>query len=265
VSGGKRKSAATRGTAQKEKTASGRRQRVGTRAYRKPKPAETRRGRIFLLSPANSSGNRGRMVMSERATFPLAARLRREGAPIGEVFSFLSGLYFRGKLAYALTFAAPPNPQSPLSGGVFVITPSAGLRTADTIITAEAMRAFAAVDVSLADPRYRVPLEQSARALAEEIGDACEVVLLGSIASPKYVDVLLKIFGDRLLFPIDFVGRGDMSRGGLMLRCAAAREELTYVPVAGAVRHGPRPAKLDPKTRPPYAGGHRKTQTDTDR
>ncbi len=215
-----------------------------------PKAKGQHAGRIFLLSPANVSGNRGRIVMSERATFPLAARLRAEGAPIGEVFSFLSGLYFRGKLAYALTFAAPPNPDSQVSGsGVFVITPSAGLRTADTIVTIDALRAFAAVDVSASDPRYRIPLEQSARALAADVGEACEVVLLGSIASGKYVDVLQGIFHERLMFPVDFVGRGDMSRGGLMLRSAAAREELKYVPVAGAVRHGQRPPKLDPKTR----------------
>ena len=56
----------------------------------------------------------------------------------------------------------------------------------------------------------------SARALDEEIGPECEVVLLGSIASAKYVDVLTDVFGERLLFPIDFVGRGDMSRGGLL-------------------------------------------------
>ena len=190
------------------------------------------------------------MMLSERATFPLAARLRGDGAPLGEVFSFVSGLYFRGKLAYARAFAAAPDPQSPVSGsGVFIITPSSGLRSADTMVTVEALRAFAAVDVSLKDPRYRIPLEQSARAVAEDIGDRCEVVLLGSIASPKYVDILLTIFGERLMFPAEFVGRGDMSRGGLMLRCVASAEELTYVPVAGAIRHGPRPPKLDPKTR----------------
>lgn len=207
--------------------------------------------RIFLLSPAHCGGNRARMVLSERATFALAARLRAaEGAPIGEVFSFLSGLYFRGKLAYARAFAAPPDPQSPVSGaGVFVITPNAGLRSADTLVTRDALLRFAAVDVDPADARYRRPLEHSARTLARDIGSGCEVVLLGSIASPKYVDVLLKIFADRLLFPAEFVGRGDMSRGGLMLRCAAAGEQLTYVPVAGTVRHGQRPPKLDPKTR----------------
>jgi hypothetical protein len=189
--------------------------------------------------------------LSERATFDLAARLRgRDGAPIGEVFSFLSGLYFRGKLTYARAFAAPPDPQAVLCGsGVLVITPNAGLRSADTMVTREALLRFAAVDVDPADGRYRRPLERSASALAREIGPECDVVLLGSIASPKYVDVLLKFFGDRLLFPVEFVGRGDMSRGGLLLRCAAAGQQLTYVPVAGAVRHGQRPPRLDPRTR----------------
>ena len=207
--------------------------------------------RIYLLSPANCGGNRARIVLSEKATFPLAARLRGgDGAPIGEVFSFLSGLYFRGKLAYARAFASPPDPESAVSGaGVYVITPTAGLRSADTLVTRDAMLRFAKVNVDPADARYRRPLEASARALAADVGGECLVVLLGSIASPKYVDVLLDIFGERLVFPAEFVGRGDMSRGGLMLRCAAEGRQLTYVPVAGAVRHGQRPPKLDPKTR----------------
>ena len=192
------------------------------------------------------------MVMSERATFPLAARLRtRDGAPLGELFSFMSGLYFRGKLAYARAFAAPPDRESAISGaGVFVITPIAGLRAADTLVTIDALRAFAGVDVAPDNPKYRRPLERSAKAIAADIGADCEVVLLGSIASPKYVDVLQGIFGDRLVFPSAFVGRGDMSRGGLLLRCVSSAEELDYVPVAGAVRHGGRPPKLDPATRP---------------
>jgi hypothetical protein len=208
--------------------------------------------RIFLLSPANCAGLRARMVMSERASFPLAVRLRtREGAPLGDLFSFMSGLYFRGKLAYARAFAAAPDRESAISGaGVFVITPTAGLRSADTLVTIEALRAFALVDVAPGNPKYRRPLERSAKAIAADIGAECEVVLLGSIASPKYVDVLQGIFGDRLVFPAAFVGRGDMSRGGLLLRCVSAAEELAYVPVAGAVRHGARPARLDPATRP---------------
>ena len=135
----------------------------------------------------------------------------------------------------------------PLAGsGALVITPTAGLRPVETGVTADAVRAFAGVDIAANDPRYRRPLLASARALDEEIGPDCDVVLLGSIASAKYVDVLTEIFGGRLRFPIDFVGRGDMSRGGLLLRCARGGEELTYVPVQGAVRHGPRPPRLPP-------------------
>ena len=205
---------------------------------------------VFLLSPANCGGQRARIVMSERASFDLATRLRGPaGAPLGEVFSFLSGLYFRGKLAYGRAFACAPEGVELEGGAVFVITPNAGLRSPDTVVTLDAIRGFAGVDVSVDNPLYRVPLERSARVLAGEIGD-CPVVLLGSIASPKYVDVLLDIFGDRLLFPEAFVGRGDMSRGGLLLRCVASGEELTYVPVAGAVRKGSRPPRLDPATRP---------------
>ena len=159
----------------------------------------------------------------------------------------MSGLYFRGKLAYARRFAAPPELNHPIIGsGIHVITPSAGLREPDTPVTADAVHAFSHVAVDAESDAYRRPLEASARALASEIGDA-QVVLLGSIASPKYVDVLLDIFNERLCFPIAFVGRGDMSRGGLMLRHADAGEELTYVPVAGAVRHGTRPQKLAPR------------------
>jgi hypothetical protein len=205
-------------------------------------------GRIFLLSPANCGGPRAKVVLSDRAKFDLAERLRgEEGAAIGEVFAFISGLYFKGKLAYALEFARPPEPGAPLTGsGALVITPTAGLRPAETRVTADAIRAFAAVDIAANDPRYRAPLLASARALDEEIGPDCDVVLLGSIASAKYVDVLTGVFGSRLRFPIAFVGRGDMSRGGLLLRSVRAGEELEYVPVEGAVRHGPRPPKLAP-------------------
>jgi hypothetical protein len=188
------------------------------------------------------------MVMSDRAEFDLAARLRhKRGVAIGEVFAFVSGLYFRGKLAYALEFAQPPEPDLPLTGsGALVITPTAGLRPAETAITIRALQVFAGVDIAADDPRYRKPLVASARALDEEIGPDCEVVLLGSIASAKYVDALTGVFGERLLFPIDFVGRGDMSRGGLLLRCVQSGEELPYAPVTGANRHGARPPKLPP-------------------
>jgi hypothetical protein len=203
---------------------------------------------VFLLSPANCGGIRAQMMLSPKAGFELARQLQSSnGAPLGEVFSFVSGLYFRGKLAYARRFARPPDPTDPIAaGGVLVITTNTGLRAADTPVTVESFRAFALGDIDLRNESYRKPLEQSARALHEAIGPDCEVVLLGSVASGKYVDLLLPIFGGRLMFPIHFVGRGDMSRGGLMLRCVTAGLELPYVPLAGAIRHGERPPKLEP-------------------
>ena len=206
------------------------------------------RARVFLLSPANCSGTRAKQALSPRATFGLAARLQSaEGVAIGELFSFVSGLYFRGKLTYARRFAAPADHGNPIvGGGVHVITPNAGLRGPETLVTADAVRAFAGADVHQDNDAYRRPLERSAAALAREIGPDCDVILLGSIASAKYVDILLGIFGDALQFPADFVGRGDMSRGGLLLRQAAEGVELAYLPIAGAVRHGVRPPKLPP-------------------
>ena len=199
--------------------------------------------RVFVLSPARCDGERAEMVMSPRATFGLARRMReRTGAPLGEVMSFLSGLYFRGKLAYAEAFARPPS-----SGDrVLVITSDSGLQTPATPVTVAALRRAARVDIDAANRRYRRPLEASAVALAARLAPGDEIVLLGSIASPKYVDVLTDVFGERLLFPRDFVGRGDMSRGALLLRCVRSRQELSYVPVRGAVRNGRRPPKLEP-------------------
>ena len=190
------------------------------------------------------------MVLSPNARFAVAEALRSPGgALLGDVFSFVSGLYFRGKLTYATRFAMPPEAGNPVVGaGVHIITPSAGLRAPDTAVTRAALRSFASCDVHAGNLGYRRPLEKSARALAREAGE-CDVVLLGSVASPKYVDVLLDIFGTRLLFPAAFVGRGDMSRGGLLLRQASAGEELEYVPIAGAVLHGERPPKLPPLRR----------------
>jgi hypothetical protein len=204
--------------------------------------------RIFLLSPAYCSGERARLFMNPRAEFELARRLRSpEGAPIGDVFSFLSGLYFRGKLAYAREFASPPAGLP----GALVITPNEGLRSPDEPVTVARLKRFARGDIDEKKRSYRQPLLRDARLIAKAAGESCEIVLLGSVASGKYVDVLTKVFGERLLFPISFVGRGDMSRGGLMLRCSRAGVELEYVPVAGAVRHGPRPARLPPLRRRP--------------
>jgi hypothetical protein len=204
----------------------------------------TPRHRIFLLSPAYAGGERARMILSDRAEFELARKLRsKEGAPIADVFTFLSGLYFRGKIAYATVFARPV----PGIPGVFVITPTRGLVDAGTRIRLDDLREFAMVDIHHDDPRYRAPIERDARVLAKKLPLRSEIILLGSIATGKYVNVLLATFRDRLRFPVDFVGRGDMSRGGLMLRCAVDRQELPYIAVAGAIVSGKRPPKLAPR------------------
>jgi hypothetical protein len=198
--------------------------------------------RVFILSPASCRGRRAAQLLSPRSATPLASQLRStEGAPLGEVFTFFSSLYFRGKLTYARRFALPHD--------IHVITPTSGLQSPDIRVTHNAILEFAGGDIDVANARYRTALERSATALVQAIGAARDVVLLGSIASPKYVGVLGEIFGDRLRFPVDFVGRGDMSRGGLLLRKASEGVELDYVPVAGAVRHGPRPPRLPRKPR----------------
>jgi hypothetical protein len=160
---------------------------------------------------------------------------------LGEAFTFLSGLYFRGKLAYANAFARPDLSR------VLVITPTRGLVPAAALVTLADLREFAEVDIDEADPRYRRPLERDLRRLVRQLTPRCQVVLLGSVATGKYVSVLLEILRERIQFPAEFVGRGDMSRGGLLLRCAVDRTELSYIPVQGAVRKGKRPPKLEPR------------------
>ena len=93
---------------------------------------------------------------------------------------------------------------------------------------------FATVPIDAKEPRYRLPLERDAERLAGSVGAGCDVVLLGSIATRKYVDVLEPIFGDRLLFPMEFIGHGDMARGAMLLKRAASGVELTYWPVSEA-------------------------------
>jgi len=196
--------------------------------------------RVFLLSPARAGGERMGLLLRPQAGFALAWEFQRDGAPLGELFQFASGLYFRGKLAYARTFARPPAGGT----GALAIVPGRGLVDVEERITADELRAIVEVPVDLRDARYRAPLERDVQELARRLGKHGEAVLLGSIATAKYADVLLDALGERLLFPPEFVGRGDMSRGGLLLRCVRGGTELQYAPLRGAVRHGPRPPRL---------------------
>ena len=200
--------------------------------------------RIFLLSPASCRGRRAELLLRDGADFPLARALRTEpGAELGEVFTFLSGLYFRGKLSYARAFGRAPAGLR----GVEVITTTRGLLPPETRVTLERLREFAGGDVGADAPGFVEALERSARRIREGLPPDAEVVLLGSIATDKYIEALLRVFEERLRFPEAFIGRGDMSRGGLLLRAADEGRELAYVAARDAPRRGQRPPRLEPR------------------
>ena len=185
--------------------------------------------RVFLLSPANLNGLRAKQLASPRASFQAAELYRsEEGCPIGLAFAFMSALYFRGKITYALHFGGLEN--------TFVITQGFGLVPPDWRLTPDRLERMKKVDIDVASRSYTKPLKDTANALAARIEDDTEVVLLGSVATGKYVDVLRPIFRDRMRFPLHFAGLGDMARGGLMLRAVRADKELPYTTL-DASRH----------------------------
>lgn len=203
---------------------------------------------MFLLSPAYCGGRRAGIALRPDSDLPIAQQLRAGTLELGTAFAFFSGLYFRGKLAYALKFGADGTADVP---STLVITPTRGLMSPRERVTPELIREFASVDVALDDLRYRGPLERDLKVLARNLDADTKVVLLGSVASGKYVDLLQPLLGSRLCYPTAFIGRGDMSRGGLLLRCVDSGEELGYGPLTAGVRpRGSRPPKLDPLTRP---------------
>jgi hypothetical protein len=179
---------------------------------------------IFLLSPANLAGVRGKRLLQGTSRFELSLRLQSSQATLGEIFSFVSGLYFRGKLAYASQFACPPVGIS----GVRIITSSSGLLPPEYLATLDWLRATTESSIDPENPQYRDPLIRDAQLICGALPQEARVVLLGSIATPKYVAPLLEVFGPRLFYPLDFAGRGDMSRGSLLLRCTRENRELGY-------------------------------------
>ncbi len=190
---------------------------------------------MFLLSPAFCGGRRGAVLLKDGGTSEPAQRLAAGTLSLGEAFSFVSGLYFRGKLAYATHFAADRRP------GVAVITPTRGLQPPELMVDAALLREFVGVDLGSGDPRYLEPLVRDLRDLSARLAPGARAVLLGSVATAKYLEPIADVLGDRLCFPRDFIGRGDMSRGALLLQRVDANHELDYVPFAsGVVRRGPR-------------------------
>jgi hypothetical protein len=139
---------------------------------------QTGMSRIFLLSPAQTSGKRAAMALNRSAQFHLAKQLRSEsGVAIGEAFSFFSSLYFRGKLLYARHFGRAP----PRTEGCYVITSAAGLVSPDFPVTADVLGEYSQVPIDPSEARYREPLLRSAHELRSRLDGNCSLVLLGSI------------------------------------------------------------------------------------
>lgn len=184
------------------------------------------------------AGMRAKLLLNPTAPFPLARKFRDEGVPLADAFTFTSGLYFRGKIAYARHFASANRRDI-----IRVITSNAGLVDPDTIVGPREIKGYGETEIDPADPKYHEPLRRDAQRLAKRTGGG-PVILLGSIATTKYRHVLLDVFGERLFFPTEFVGRGDMSRGALLLRAAEADEELAYASVHDAVFTGKRAVRV---------------------
>ena len=195
--------------------------------------------RIFILSPANCNGKRAQYLLNPQARFDLGARMADGHAvPLADAFSFMSGLYFRGKWEYAQAFGS----QLAEPTAAYVITSNRGLMHAAASVGRQDLLDLREGHIHLDNVDYTLPLKRDADARA--VRWPGEVVLLGSIATQKYADILLGAFGSRLLFPVQFAGRGDLSRGGLLLRSVRSGIELEYSPVQVGLRHGPRPPRL---------------------
>jgi hypothetical protein len=189
------------------------------------------RTRIFLLSPANVAGIKGQRLLNPACESDLAIRFRQSGVPLGEVYRFISSLYFRGKLDYAQRFQNPP----PGVAGVQIITGS-GLMLPETVVTLSDLRRISSTSIDAKNSHYRLPLDSDLLRLRAVVHQETDVILLGSVATPKYITPIREVFGERLLFPQEFLGLGDMSRGSRLLRCCEQGSELAYLPVEQIVR-----------------------------
>ena len=209
--------------------------------------------RLFLISPATAHGPRAQALRRHDSRSSLAQRLREEGVPLGDVFSFVSGLYFRGKLEYARAFAHAPGDEA---GGVYIITMTDGLVSSDARVSSQDLERYARCE---GGPTTAVStLEATARSLAGRIGELAEVVLLGSVGTGKYTDLLAPVFGERLLFPRDVLHIGQLARGALFLQRAREGKELEYVPVREIVRAGRR-VSIGPESAPSREAASKET------
>lgn len=187
--------------------------------------------KIFVLSPANLAGRRAGFLFNPKSQASLTQRLHRAGAPVGEVFSFISGLYFRGKLAYANAFADSASDSPP----ILVITSTHGLLSPYASLSLRELQEMAGVPIHSASERYRSCFERDLRLLAGRASQNDHIVLLGSVATPKYLEPMMNILQHRLVIPAAFIGIGDMSRGALLLRAVREGRQLDYVQPASCM------------------------------
>ena len=106
----------------------------------------------------------------------------------------------------------------------------------DTVVTLSDLRRISSTSIDEKNSHYRLPLDSDLRRLRKMVGNETDVILLGSVATSKYITPITDVFGERLLFPKDFLGRGDMSRGSMLLRCCEQGLELEYLPVETITR-----------------------------
>jgi hypothetical protein len=206
--------------------------------------------RVFILSPARSDGVRAGYLANPKTSIAMGLELQANiKQPIGKVFTFLSGLYFRGKVAYAERFSASAGLAASPSVGAWVITSNQGLLPLHAPIGLDDLQSFSRTPIALGEPRYEEPLRRDLARLISDDNSATEYVLLGSVSTDKYTEALVSILGERVLFPVEFLGRGDMSRGALMLRQSRVGEELEYAPLAGILKPRKRLAKATPVAR----------------
>ena len=189
--------------------------------------------RTFLLSPADATGKRAHKLIAATSDkeSDLVRRLRGGGVELGEVFTSISTLYFRGQLAYAAAFSGPPTHLP----STLIIPSCGGLLEPKTLVTLADVTSLSQTRIRGDDSAFRDPLERDLRRLSEELGSDGRAIFLGSLATRKYVPLLLDVLGHRLYVPRLFLGAGNMRRGFLLLQSVCEGRELDYISARNAL------------------------------
>jgi len=201
-----------------------------------------RRIKSFLLLAANCGGTRARQALSP----PHGWARHRVGGPRTARHWAICSAVFRpavsisaAKLTYALPSRGPPSdnpvvraPESTCITSERRIA-AAGHNPGDRAARAGFRPRRTSTPACRANRRIR-SRRARARCLPKSGAD-CEVVLLGSVASPSHVDIFYRHPSRALLFPIASVGAAaTMSRGGLLPAPCARRQSSSTACRLGA-------------------------------